>query len=63
VYEGVTLGIDSLTEFSVQMPKYSYDAATEAMTDLETGTRYIAIQGIFTSDKGEEIYRCVWVGF
>jgi ABC-type sugar transport system permease subunit len=65
VYEGVTFGIDSLTEFSVQMPKYSYDGATETMTDLETGTAYTAVQGIFTSEKGEEIYPGyrVWVGF
>jgi ABC-type sugar transport system permease subunit len=65
VYQGVTLGIDNLTEFSVQMPKYSYDKTTETMTDLETGTTYAAIQGIFTSEKGEEIYPGyrVWVGF
>ena len=65
VYEGVTFGIDSLTEFSVQMPRYSYDKATETMTDLETGTAYTAVQGIYTSVKGEEIYPGyrVWVGF
>ncbi len=64
-YEGLTLGVDSLTEFRVQMPKYSYDAATETMTDLETGTTYTAVEGIFTSPSGEEIYPGyrVWVGF
>lgn len=65
VYEGMTLGIDNLTEFSAQMPKYSYDSTTETMTDLETETTYTAIEGIFTSDKGEEIYPGyrIWVGF
>jgi ABC-type sugar transport system permease subunit len=61
----MTFGIDSLTEFSVQMPKYSYDEAAETMTDLETGMAYTVVQGIFTSEKGEEIYPGyrVWVGF
>ncbi len=65
VYAGVTLGIDSLTEFRVQMSKYAYDETTETMTDLENGTAYTAVQGIFTSAAGEEIYPGyrVWIGF
>lgn len=64
-FDGITLGVDSLTEFRVRMPKYAYDPGAEAMTDLETGTVYTVIDGIFTSEKGEEIfpgYR-VWIGF
>jgi len=65
VYEGVTLGIDTLTEFKVQMPKYAYDEMTETIADLQTGVTYRAVEGIFTSEKGEEIYPGyrVWVGF
>ncbi len=64
-YDALTLGIDSLSEFRVRMPKYAYDAATETMADLETGMAYTAAQGIFTSTNGEEIYPGyrVWIGF
>ncbi len=63
-YAGLTLGLDSLTEFEAQAPKYAYDEATETMTDLETGKAYTAIEGIFTSPNGEEIYPGyrVWIG-
>ncbi len=64
-YNDQVLGIDNLTEFRVQMPKYAYDQATETMTNLVTGKTYTAVEGIFTAADGEEIYPGyrVWVGF
>lgn len=64
-YDDVILGVSSLTEFTVQLPRYAYDEASETMTDLQTGVTYRPVQGIFTSEKGEEIYPGyrVWVGF
>ena len=44
-YDALTLGIDSLSEFRVRMPKYAYDAATETMADLETGMTYTSGPG------------------
>jgi len=64
-YEGTTLGLADLLQFRVMQPKYAYYAATETMTDRETGATYTAVEGIFTSSKGEELYPGyrVWIGF
>jgi len=43
-------------QFRTQAPIYSYNSDTETMTDTRTGMDYTAIEGIFTSAAGEEIY-------
>jgi ABC-type sugar transport system permease subunit len=64
-YEDVFLGVVDLTQFKVMLPKYAYDETTGTMTDVQTGTIYTIVEGIFTAPNGEELYPGyrVWVGF
>jgi len=58
------LRLSSLREFTLYAPRYSYDPAKDAMTDLQTGKVYYARGGFFTSSDGDELYPGfpVWVG-
>jgi ABC-type sugar transport system permease subunit len=47
--------IRSLREAAALQPKYRYDAAQDAVIDLETDTIYRPIEGTFTSEAGEEL--------
>lgn len=47
--------ITSLDLAAELQPKYSYDADTDTLTDLETGVEYATIEGNFTSKDGERL--------
>src|SRR5215216_3095154 len=46
---------DSIGVASVARQKYSFDVATDRLTDNETGTVYTPVRGIFTSPDGKTI--------
>jgi ABC-type sugar transport system permease subunit len=50
-----TVRIRSLREAAALQPKYHYDAAQDAIIDLETDTIYRPIEGTFTSESGDEL--------
>ncbi|MCK6579470.1 MAG: ABC transporter permease subunit [Anaerolineae bacterium] len=47
--------IRSLREAAALQPRYRYDAAQDALIDLETGAVYRPVEGTFTSESGEEL--------
>jgi maltose/maltodextrin transport system permease protein/arabinogalactan oligomer/maltooligosaccharide transport system permease protein len=55
-YDGTIIGLQDLNEFRTRAPLYVYDADAETMTHQQTGVVYKALDGIFTSVAGEEIY-------
>lgn len=63
-YGGTTISLVNLHEFRTRSPLYAYDEEAETMTDQQTGVAYTAVDGIFTSESGEEIYPGykVWTG-
>ena len=63
-YDEGTIRLDSLREFKLSTRRYSYDPATDAMRDLQTGTIYRNLEGFYTSDDGDELYPGfkIWMG-
>ncbi|MBU1049902.1 maltose ABC transporter permease MalF [Candidatus Bipolaricaulota bacterium] len=55
-YDNKIIGLQDLNEFRTRTPLYVYDAEAETMTDQQTGVVYAAMEGIFTSADGVEIY-------
>lgn len=53
--EGSTIQIRSPSEAAELEPLYLYDEANDAMIDQETGVVYTAVDGTFTSPRGEEL--------
>lgn len=50
-----TVRIRTLREAAALQSKYHYDAAQDAIIDLETGEIYRAVEGTFTAESGEEL--------
>jgi ABC-type sugar transport system permease subunit len=50
-----SIQLTSSTEAKELVSKYSYDASSGKLTDLETGTVYTPKKGVFTSPDGKEL--------
>lgn len=50
-----TVRVRSLREVAALQPKYRYDAAQDAIIDLEKNEAYRPIEGTFTSESGQEL--------
>jgi len=54
-YDGGWLRLATLREFGLYLPQYSYDPATDTLTDRASGKVYRAQAGRFVADDGEAL--------
>jgi ABC-type sugar transport system permease subunit len=49
------LTVQDMSSATVVKPKFTYDSATDTMTDVTTGTKYVPKGGTYTSPAGETL--------
>ena len=54
-YGSEYLRLSGLSEFRTYRKQYAFDTSTDRLTDLQTGTVYTPIEGVFTDEAGNEI--------